>query len=64
MKERQNWNLYTIFKIKNNFIKVFPLLFMVANMQSVRKKKLDNIVLDNFRSTDTTNVTEIKQLSC
>ena len=36
---------------------------MFAYMQT-EKKKLDNIVLNNFRSTDTTNLTGIKQLSC
>ena len=50
-------------KKQRQFYKIFPLLFMFANMQSVWKK-LENIVLNNFWSTDTTNVTGIKQLSC
>ena len=36
---------------------------MFAYLQSIRKK-LENIVLNNFALLDTTNVTEIKQLSC
>ena len=50
--------------MKNNCIRFFLLLFMFAYMQSVIKKTLKNIVLDNLRSTDIANVTGIKQLSC
>ena len=46
--------LFCFFK-KKQVHKSFPLLFMFANRQTVFKI-IENIVLDNFRSTDLTVV--------
>ena len=62
-KDWQNWNVYTILlKVKKKqFYKDFPFCFCLL-ISNQLKKKLENIVLNNFRPTDNPNVTEINFL--